>query len=424
MEQSGSSLFDARHAALSLLAAHNEAEGASSPGLQSMLKAVRTHLDMDLAFISEFSDGRRFFRDVDARTGSSTVTTGDSDPLDEAYCYAMATGALPELVNDLAISCEGKLINSRHKNLIRSHLSVPILLDDGRCYGALCCTSAQPDHSLNTRDLKVLRVFADIAGRQIDSDARAQGITIEIKKRIEAALSGELLQTLYQPIFKLADQRVIGFETLSHFESQPDRAPDLWFAEAATVGRGSELEAMVVRTALRDLARLPPLAYVTVNVSPNTILDGTLGTVLAGWPLERVVLEVTEHAVIDHYQEIATIVRPLRERGMRIAVDDAGAGYASFKHILSLAPDIIKLDVSIIRNIDSDRARFSLAAALLRFAEETGSRLIAEGVETAAELTTLSALGVEYAQGFLLGRPIPLEDVTNEGDRNEVVREH
>lgn len=323
----------------------------------------------------------------------------------------MATGALPELVHDIAISREGKLINSRHKNLIRSHLSVPILLDDGRCYGALCCTSAQPDHSLNKRDLKVLRVFADIAARQIDSDARAQGITSELKKRVEAALSGEVLQTLYQPIFKLADQSVIGFETLTHFKSEPERAPDLWFAEAATVGRGSELEAMVVRAALRDLARLPSLAYVAVNVSPSTIFDGTLGTVLSGWPLERVVLEVTEHAVIDHYQEIARIVRPLRARGMRIAVDDAGAGYASFKHILSLAPDIIKLDVSIIRNIDSDRARFSLAAALLRFAEETGSRMIAEGVETAEELTTLSALGVEYAQGYLLGRPIPLDEV-------------
>ncbi len=411
MEASGSTLSQARREALSLLAPNDDTQGASSSGIQSMLNAVRTHLDMDLAFISEFADGRRIFRDVDSRAGSPTVKTGDSDPLDEAYCYAMATGALPELVHDIAISREGKLINSRHKNLIRSHLSVPILLDDGRCYGALCCTSAQPDHSLNKRDLKVLRVFADIAARQIDSDARAQGITSELKKRVEAALSGEVLQTLYQPIFKLADQSVIGFETLTHFKSEPERAPDLWFAEAATVGRGSELEAMVMRAALRDLARLPSLAYVAVNVSPSTIFDGTLGTVLSGWPLERVVLEVTEHAVIDHYQEIARIVRPLRARGMRIAVDDAGAGYASFKHILSLAPDIIKLDVSIIRNIDSDRARFSLAAALLRFAEETGSRMIAEGVETAEELTTLSALGVEYAQGYLLGRPIPLDEV-------------
>ncbi len=79
---------------------------------------------------------------------------------------------------------------------------------------------------MNKRDLKVLRVFADIAARQIDSDARAHGITIEIKKRIEAALSGAVLQTLYQPIFKLADQSVIGFETLTHFKSEPERAPD------------------------------------------------------------------------------------------------------------------------------------------------------------------------------------------------------
>lgn len=416
MEERRSSLSTARQEALSLLAPLDETERLSRLGIHSMLKAVRTHLDMDLAFVSEFAHGRRIFRDVDARAGSPKVMTGDSDPWDEAYCYAMATGALPELVHDIAVNREAKLIKSRHKDLIRSHLSVPILLDDGRCYGALCCTSAEPDHSLNQRDLKVLRVFADIAARQIDADARAEEITTEIEKRIETAFSGEVLQTLYQPIFRLEDNSVIGFEALSHFESEPVRAPDLWFAEAATVGRGSELEAMVVRAALRDLPRLPLHAYVAVNVSPSTILDGTLGTVLEGGPLERIVLEVTEHDVIHHYQEIARIVRPLRARGMRIAVDDAGAGYASFKHILSLAPDIIKLDVSIIRNIDSDRARFSLAAALLRFAEETGSRLLAEGVETVGELTSLSALGVEYAQGFLLGRPMPLDDLKNTAD--------
>nr|WP_247655455.1 EAL domain-containing protein [Stutzerimonas frequens] len=93
---------------------------------------------------------------------------------------------------------------------------------------------------------------------------------------------------------------------------------------------------------------------------------------------------------------------------MRLAVDDAGAGYASFRHILKLKPDVIKLDASLIRNVDSDTGCRALAAALIRFAEETGCKVVAEGVETQEELAMLRRLEVNKAQGYLLGRPAPL----------------
>jgi EAL domain-containing protein (putative c-di-GMP-specific phosphodiesterase class I) len=121
-------------------------------------------------------------------------------------------------------------------------------------------------------------------------------------------------------------------------------------------------------------------------------------------------LEITEHDVIEEYLNIDEVLRVLRKRGVRIAVDDAGAGYASFRHILKLAPDLIKLDTSITRGIDGNRAGRALASALIRFAQETGSAIVAEGVETAAELRTLRVLGVTSVQGYLLGRPAPLED--------------
>ncbi|WP_274597403.1 EAL domain-containing protein [Pseudomonas sp. SST3] len=125
-------------------------------------------------------------------------------------------------------------------------------------------------------------------------------------------------------------------------------------------------------------------------------------------PLHRLMLEVTEHTSIVDYMQVAAILDPLRQRGLRLAVDDAGAGYASFRHILKLKPDVIKLDRSLISNLDSDSDCCAMAAALIRFAEETGSKIIAEGVETDAELAVLRELRVTKAQGFLLGKPQPM----------------
>jgi EAL domain-containing protein (putative c-di-GMP-specific phosphodiesterase class I) len=101
---------------------------------------------------------------------------------------------------------------------------------------------------------------------------------------------------------------------------------------------------------------------------------------------------------------------PLRALGLRVAIDDAGAGYSGLRHILAVEPDTVKLDISLTRGIDQDRKRRALASALIAFAREINVGMIAEGVETAAELKTLTELGVGHAQGFFLGRPMPLED--------------
>jgi len=140
----------------------------------------------------------------------------------------------------------------------------------------------------------------------------------------------------------------------------------------------------------------------------DRILSGELPGVLEGLAIDRVVLEITEHAHVEDYDRLPDALRPLRERGLRLAVDDAGAGYASLQHILYLQPDLIKLDMSLTRSIDLDPARRALACALIGFARETGSKIIAEGVETASELKTLASLGVEKAQGYFLARPMPL----------------
>lgn len=213
---------------------------------------------------------------------------------------------------------------------------------------------------------------------------------------------------VYQPIVHLVENRIVGHEALARFSAEPQRTPDKWFDEAGQVGLQQELEVALIEAALKGMDRLPPDSYLSLNVSPDTILAGALDNVLAHQPMVRLMLEVTEHACVQDYALLAEALEPLRSKGLRLAVDDAGAGYASFRHILKLKPDVIKLDSSLIRNIDSDTGSRALAAALIRFAEETGCKVVAEGVETREELAMLRRLEVNKAQGYLLGRPMPL----------------
>lgn len=227
-------------------------------------------------------------------------------------------------------------------------------------------------------------------------------------KRIRSVIDTHNFGIVYQPIFDFAADRIIGFEALTRFAAMPIRPPNVWFDEATQVGLAEALETAAMIQALHGLAHLPQDSYLTLNASPATIIGGALRRVLDGVPLERIVVEITEHVSISDYAQLSEALAPLRERGVRLAVDDAGAGYASFRHILRLDPDLIKLDISLTRDIDTDHTRRALAAALIRFAEETGSRIIAEGVETISELATLQQLGINKAQGYLIGHPMPL----------------
>jgi EAL domain-containing protein (putative c-di-GMP-specific phosphodiesterase class I) len=254
----------------------------------------------------------------------------------------------------------------------------------------------------------MMRVFADVAGELIERERMQARRREEITSRLRPALEDDGLAIVYQPIYDLVQHKVVGFEALSRFVKGPERSPDVWFSEANEIGLGARLEAHAVRMSLEGLRDLPADIYVSVNMSPEHILEGAMDQFFQGKALHRVMLEITEHAVVEHYDELVRKIRPYRDRGLKVAVDDAGAGYSSFRHILHLMPDRIKLDMSLTRNIDGDTSRRALAAAFARFSEETGSAIVAEGVETAAEMHTLQALGVTRIQGFYIGRPVAL----------------
>lgn len=224
--------------------------------------------------------------------------------------------------------------------------------------------------------------------------------------RVRAVLAEQALETLLQPIMDLKSGRPVGVEALSRIHQQPLRPPDAWFNEAAAVGLGVELEMLAITKALDTLWRLPSGVYLAINASADTIISEQFRQVVGTADTDRLVLEITEHTKVGDYGRVRDTVQELRGRGLRLAVDDAGAGYASFRHVLNLQPDIIKLDIDLTRGIDRDPARQALGSALLTFGLDAyNASMVAEGIETASELDTLRSMGCPLGQGFYLGRP-------------------
>lgn len=231
------------------------------------------------------------------------------------------------------------------------------------------------------------------------------------RRRVEDVLGDPTAVSLvFQPIVDLASGDVVAVEALSRFDRSPQQPPDVWFSEAHQSGLGTELEMLAVTRALACLAALPDGVAMTINAGPRTILSSEFLDALAATDeADRVVVELTEHAVVEDYPELAQAIMHLRKMGTRLAVDDTGSGFASLAHILKLAPDFIKLDRELVAGIDLDPVRRALATALVSFSAETGAQILAEGIENQDELDVVRRLGVTYAQGFHLGRPATLE---------------
>lgn len=388
-------------------------EGSTGVILQRLLHASRLHLGMDVAFISEFEGEQRIFRYVDESEKIHLLKVGQGDPLEASYCQRVVDGRLPELIRDAQMIEEALKLPVTKELGVGAHLSTPIRLRDGAVFGTFCCFSFHADHTLNERDQALMHVFAELAAELIEQGlAQAQAEEL-CRTRIGGVLTDGGLSMVWQPVVELASGRIVGVEALSRFPLGICAGPHEWFADAASVGLGEELEFCAAESGLAVLALLKPDQYVAVNASTEAILRGKIVDLLARMPLHQVVLEITEHEVIKDYAILSDALAPLRRKGMRLAIDDAGAGYASFRHILCLRPDIIKLDISLTHNIDSDVVRRSLAVSLVRFAQEIGCRLVAEGVETRCELDILVELGAHAAQGFFLYRPQSRVELAN-----------
>jgi len=246
-----------------------------------------------------------------------------------------------------------------------------------------------------------------VVARRRDPGVRARGVAA--RRRIAGILSNpELQRPVFQPILSLADGTVAGYEGLSRFLAQPVRSPDRWFAEATQVGLGPEFQAIAIERILAAAAAagLPDQAFLSVNVSPRYLAHPAVSAAVASVDPTSLVIEITEEETVENYATLRQAMTPYLDLGVRFAVDDAGAGFASMRHVTELGPAFVKLDADLVRGMSSRRTLQAFLRALNGFTIEIGAVLIAEGVEQASDLAVLTETGFPLmAQGYAIARP-------------------
>jgi EAL domain-containing protein (putative c-di-GMP-specific phosphodiesterase class I) len=229
-----------------------------------------------------------------------------------------------------------------------------------------------------------------------------------VRERMQHLIDGNGLDVAFQPIVDLASGQVVGAEALARFKTPDGTAipTERCFLDAHAVDLGVELEMAVIRLALGCQARLPEGRYLALNVSPAVLEHDDLAFEIAGaMPGRPLVVEITEHQPVEDYVALSVSLDRLRALGVRIAVDDVGSGFASFRHVTRVNPDILKLDRTLVCGIDDDPVRQSLASAIVAFAADVGAVVVSEGIESESELCCLKGLSVGCGQGFYLARP-------------------
>lgn len=374
--------------------------------VQQLLSVMRSHTGMEVAFLSHVADGRRRFEYVDADPWFCPIEPGESDELSGTYCGRVLDGRVPELILDAAREPGVADLDVTRELPIGSHLSVPVLTSTGEVFGTLCCFSRQVRPDLQERDVRSLRLFAEVISRHLDGLYEQERSAAAIRTRVSHILDAGGPAMALQPIMDLASGDIDGYEALARFPDALGATPDRWFAAADRVGLGTALESSAVQAAMRLLARLPDRVSLGINVSAPALLarDGIVEMFLRP-EAPRLVLELTEHHDICDHDALWAALARVRERGVRIAIDDAGSGYAGLERILRLAPEILKLDRALVNGIAEHPGRQAMCEAMVGFTRRMGATLVAEGVETDADLCKLRALGVHHAQGYLLGRP-------------------
>jgi EAL domain-containing protein (putative c-di-GMP-specific phosphodiesterase class I)/AmiR/NasT family two-component response regulator len=235
----------------------------------------------------------------------------------------------------------------------------------------------------------------------------------ERRRRTDAVLRDGSITPIFRPVVDVNTLQIVGHEGLSRFPDEFGISPQQWFADAFTVGLGPELEWQTAMNALGCLDALPGDTFLAINMSPSTIMYTHERELCPPDACARVVVELTEHVPIEDYSVVQRALETVRSYGARLAAADLGSGYAGFRHLVSLRPDIIKLDMSLVRGINASAEQRALASALVAFAADVDAQVIAEGVETQAELEALRDVGVAWAQGFHFGPPGPLEQFSH-----------
>jgi EAL domain-containing protein (putative c-di-GMP-specific phosphodiesterase class I) len=371
-----------------------------------LLQTAKKSLHLSTAFLSRL-DGTLQHLEVVESSVPFLFQEGVTQRQETTLCQAVLDKRLPAVIPDLRDHPAAMKLPAARLPRIRSYVSVPVVFSDGSLYGTFCAAGLTTDKQLSERDRALMEVLAAAAAVIMEPEVREQQRCAEIEHRLRPLLDGGGPTVVLQPIVDLADGERVGAEALSRFPAAWDKAPDVCFAEAHHLGEGHRLELLAVERAAGHLDLVS--GYISMNLSPATLMTAEARAVLGRLPLHRVLLELSEHDAVEDYVALADTVAPLRARGMRLAIDDVGAGFSSLRHIVLTHPDVIKLDRSIVSGVDTDPVLSTLVRSLVSFGHDCGVRLVAEGVETAAEAAALRGLGVDYGQGWHFGRPVPAD---------------
>lgn len=375
--------------------------------LASVVAAAKKQLNADISFLAEFQADMQVTRRRAYEGHSCPMEEGDHVPFRNTYCHRLLYGQIANVVNDARNHPVVKDMAVTQALDIGSYIGMPVVLSDGSIYGTLCCVSHSPTE-LDDQDVRLLSVLADIVSTHISRLHERDEAQLLKRRRIQHVLNHEPPKMVYQPIVDLTTGEIVGAESLARFHTEPVRSPDKWFNEAWKVGLGEELEICALRAAVANLGRLPDRTYLSVNLSPQTMLSSAFMKTACRLDLNRIVFEVTEHALVSDYEPLCAVIAQLQKMGARLAIDDVGAGYSGLSHILQLRPHILKLDLQLIANIDRDAAKQALVSAVATFASRTGVVVVAEGIETAREVDALRVLGIPFGQGYRFAKPSPL----------------
>jgi EAL domain-containing protein (putative c-di-GMP-specific phosphodiesterase class I) len=367
-----------------------------------LLVTAKESLHLSVAFLSRL-DGTLQHLEVVESSVPFLFREGVTQPQATTLCQAILDKRLPPVIPDLRSFPEAMKLPAARLPRIRSFVSVPVVLSDGTLYGTFCAAGLTTDKGLTKRDKALMDVLAHAASVVLDPEVREQARSAEIEGRLAPLIAAGGPAVLLQPIVDLASGVRVGAEALSRFPAAWGKAPDVCFAEAHSVGQGDQLELLALERAADHLAHVE--GYVAMNVSAATLLTDACGALLRTFPLDRILLELSEHEAVEDYQALEGALAPLRRRGMRLAIDDVGAGFSSLRHIVVTSPDVIKLDRSIVYGVATDRVISTLVRALVDFGHGCHAHIVAEGVETAEDADALRALDVDYGQGWYHGRP-------------------
>ncbi|MGH8892898.1 MAG: sensor domain-containing phosphodiesterase [Actinomycetes bacterium] len=371
-----------------------------------LLDTARKSLHLSVAFLSRL-DGATQHLEVVESSVPLVFRDGQTQRQETSLCQAVLDGRLPPVMPDLRAFPEAMKLPASRIPRIRSFVSVPVRLSDGRLYGTFCAAGLTSDKGLTKRDQSLMEVLAQAASVIIEPDVRERERRAEVEGRLEPLLASGGPTVVLQPIVELATGRRVGAEALSRFPADWERPPDVCFAEAHSVDLGHQMEVAALHRAAEHLGGVT--GYVSMNVSPATLLTPECPALLTTLPLRRVLLELSEHDPVDDYDALRSTLAPLRALGMRLAIDDVGAGFSSLRHIVVTAPDVIKLDRSLVDGVAGDPVLRTLVRSLVDFARGSGADVVAEGIETAEDAAVLDTLGVGYGQGWHFGRPGPPE---------------